>query len=256
MQMQSKIPPPWIDFIPPLLEQQKALPYVVRAAKYYAIGRNIYNIQIALHWVIKLEWDSRYKIPEKRVVIEATKPIGVWLQSILHLCEKAHSASVLGGQATRYLNAANWFSAIVQEIWAFGIASFFAEILYPVADTEIEQRQRAISRDKKRLEIRLLHNTCSRIKALEKPVRYPLAQFAQFQDLDTTDLALGDLLAKAIDLAERSDQFRKQTFTPCVRAMRTMIDAFDSPKYISLEVDGNRVYEQGGSRYKKLKYET
>lgn len=63
-----------------------------------------------IHWVIKLRFNSKYKLPMKREVINYSKPFGVLYAEIFKGCERLHSFT--NGQ---YRNAAHWFGLIMIE---------------------------------------------------------------------------------------------------------------------------------------------
>jgi hypothetical protein len=67
-------------------------------------------------WVIKLNFNSKYKLPMTRQEQEFTKPLGVLYSGVWKACEKLHSFT-----KGEYRNAAHWFGLIVIEARVEGI---------------------------------------------------------------------------------------------------------------------------------------
>ena len=70
----------------------------------------LYNI--SLHWVIKNEWQKKYRIPYPSKVVKVMEPFGRVLTQYLRLCTCCHSWL---GSPNPYSTAATWFWYIVRE---------------------------------------------------------------------------------------------------------------------------------------------
>lgn len=67
--------------------------------------------QASLHWVYKLKLNQNHKIPGNQVFARSRKPLGVYLCSMLNLCQEIHTWCPSG-----YVNAWDWFSCIGDEL--------------------------------------------------------------------------------------------------------------------------------------------
>lgn len=63
-----------------------------------------------ISWIIKLNFNSKYKLPMNREEQEWTKPLGVLYSEVWKACKELHSFT--GGE---YRNAAHWFTLILIE---------------------------------------------------------------------------------------------------------------------------------------------
>ncbi|WP_206815844.1 hypothetical protein [Chroococcus sp. FPU101] len=63
-----------------------------------------------IHWVIKLRFNSKYKLPMNREVANFYKPAGILYSDILRASERLHSFT-----GDEYQNAAHWFRLILCE---------------------------------------------------------------------------------------------------------------------------------------------
>lgn len=66
---------------------------------------------ITIHWVVKLKWSSKHKIPGGQAHARSAKPVGEMYFRLLELCIQCQG--LMGHKATGYPDAADWFS----EIW-------------------------------------------------------------------------------------------------------------------------------------------
>jgi hypothetical protein len=237
----ERVPPPWDSAIPPLLASVIQAPFRdVPPNIHRMLEANIYEIQVSLHWLIRLEWNSRYKIPVKRSLAKVVEPTGRWLQTILHLCEKVFTICGLGGISMRYTRVEQLFYEIIQNLFFVGKQMVLAN-LYPVQSVDIAMVGK--SNHKKRSELQILHHSCSLMKAREIPPNRNLAFF--------------DLVATSAQIAESPsmDRFRIEYYQPFVSATRAMLDSMDSPGYKSFFEQDGELYEQlgKGKHSKKVK---
>ncbi|MFM7447116.1 MAG: hypothetical protein ACKO24_00790 [Leptolyngbyaceae cyanobacterium] len=218
-----------------LLSDRVVVPFVCSEANAQLVGLNILEWRIALHWMLKLEgW--KIKIPCRRTLANTIKPTGVWLQRILILCERTYSQCRFVGLPVPYSDPVEWFEQIVRDFFALGKMHILIS-LYPPENVEEVAEDWRQTRDKKRVELRLLHQICSQIKALDKP---------------GNTLPLGQLIGVAIAVSEQNQKFKAEVFNPFVRATRAMITAMDEPGYRTAWVDqGSFQLQKAGHRKSK-----
>jgi hypothetical protein len=63
-----------------------------------------------LHWVVKLKWDEKHKIPGQQSYIRALKPWGQLGCCLLELCIQCHAG--VGYKVAGYPDAAIWFRSV------------------------------------------------------------------------------------------------------------------------------------------------
>ena len=73
--------------------------------------RVVFLYNLALHWVVKLKWDKRYKIPYPRKVAEIMKPFGNLLYRYAELCIQCHGFLT----PNPYPTSASWFGNLIRE---------------------------------------------------------------------------------------------------------------------------------------------
>ena len=70
--------------------------------------------ECSFHWLYKLKWNRKHKIPFGDVCTEVSEPVGWLLWSLLELCKEVHLYSCM--ETKNYNHASEWFSLICQEI--------------------------------------------------------------------------------------------------------------------------------------------
>lgn len=74
---------------------------------YFLLWHCLDACDMMLHWVVKLKWDKKYKIPGKQSYVRAVKPWGQFSYCLLELCIQCHAG--MGYKAAGYPDAAVWF---------------------------------------------------------------------------------------------------------------------------------------------------
>lgn len=237
----EKVPPPWDESLPPLLAGVLTLPSEIaaRIPEEY-LRRNADEIQAAIHWVIRLKWNSKHKVPGRRAFVTEVKPTGEWLKTLLNLCMEAQTLLGLANRTVRFNDAAEWFTAIIQELLYLGKQTVIVN-LYPPANPDAAMQKVQASPAKKRSEIDLLNAACSGFKDLSRPTD------------GVGKLAFADLVSTAKLLAEENDLFRKQVYMPFCAALRAMIAAMSGAKFASLGFEDGQTFEQKRGREKRVK---
>ena len=234
----QKLEPAWIDVFevlqePPTigvgvakedLKNWKPTPAQINDAIRLAITWNI-----TLHWVVKLKWDSKHKIPYPAKVKRVIEPFGKLIYRYLELCIQCHSCLPLG--QTRYENAAMWFWKIVRESQRNTI---FRES--NIGKTETLNQRRA---------------TVNAFVDLTNPIPKQDAPYEW------------DLIETAIKVVNLSDRFETEYWTPFIRDYRSWNTAVDGTDWGATYQEVDKLYvqaEQGKGRllldFQKLMAET
>jgi hypothetical protein len=111
----NNIPQPWQDIIGRLQNQVVVLPSEPSEDKLMNLWRVGIMLDIALHWVVRKELNTKHKIPYNRNLTKVLEPLGLLMTCYLRLCRKAYENSKT--RTLPYQHAAGWFEAIYQEIW-------------------------------------------------------------------------------------------------------------------------------------------
>ncbi len=115
----SKAIPPWDT----ALNRLQREPFVLILAPTENQEINFQRVetiwQVALHWVFKLKWYSKHKIPYNRRLVKVCKPYGELVFRCLELCIQCHAAYPVG--SFPYGNASDWFEQLIREaqLYAF-----------------------------------------------------------------------------------------------------------------------------------------
>lgn len=177
---------------------------------------------LGMWWVIKLEWNSKFKFPlpkkvkSKNVLKARTKPCGEWLQSVLHLAEKTITFSDFGSTDIGYASAAYWFHCIVKELAVTGGLSAVLPSLYPTSEPTELARLTGPGELNKEASIYRLHDACSQMKALDRPC-------------GSGNLAT--LVRYGSQVAKKNDQFKKGAWNNFLKATRAYVKQMGTPEY-------------------------
>ncbi len=143
-----------------------------------------------LHWVTKLKWNSKCKIPGGQTHARSTKPWGELLYCSLELCIQCHAG--VGYKAAGYPDAAVWF----EKIW---IDYVIADMAHKVALMfQLESDKTSWVADLS-LVLRELKNDRNPYNQMREP-------------------HLHHLINCSLKLAGKSEEFRKRYWLPYVRA--------------------------------------
>jgi hypothetical protein len=151
-----------------------------------------------LHYVFKLKWDSKHKIPVKLKPASqrAFKLWGEYLYAVLEMCVECHAATAAG---VPYANAAEWFQKVALEMKTSDLkAIYFA---------------------KKGLKRKTVDQQRGLLKALKN--------YENPGDPKTHPHTFA-LVEAAITLAERSDVFRKKYWKPFTTAAAQLLENIEA----------------------------
>lgn len=180
---------------------------------------NLYlqNWQISLGWLVRLEFEDKFKIEGKRSLVNSLKPQGEYLRNIFLLCEACHARqTMVNDEALPYANAGEWFAAIYKEKMGAGLDEIIRP--YPIPD-------KAVTKDKKRDYIRVLEDPCSAARKLENP--FPLEYFPHHSRL----------LDTAIKLCGKSREFHQTRYKPFTTAWKEHLKAKQGVSFKRHEVN-------------------
>ncbi len=180
---------------------------------------NLYlqNWQISLGWLIKLEFEDKFRIEGKRSLVNSLKPQGEYLRNVFLLCEACHARQdMVGDEPLPYANAGEWFGAIYKEKMGAGLNEIISS--YPTPDE-------SPANGKKRDYIRPLQDFCSTASKLENP--YPLEYFPHHSRL----------LDTAIKLCEQSKEFHRSRYKPFITAWREHLKAKQGASFKRHEIN-------------------
>lgn len=223
----EELPIHWDQVIVKVLTDDILFPRKPSEGEFVAVYIRLYTWEIALHWLIKSEWQKKHKIPAPRASANALKPKGKRLIWLFKLCERCHSfQQELDSGQVPYKHAAFWFDSIFAEIKASEVNHVF----YP--EEEAPPRRE----DKKES---ALHSERAAYQML-KEFYNPLASQA------STYPAAFALYEAAIALARHSDAFNDEFFVPYVRAWSAEITQLDKPACGRLFVEDGQAYLQTG----------
>lgn len=83
------------------------------------------------HWLIKLKWNTKHKIPGRRAHTQGTKPWGLLFCHLLELCIQCHA--LVGYKRAGYPDASEWFKQIWLEYLKTDLEfAFVIDFLCPV----------------------------------------------------------------------------------------------------------------------------
>lgn len=173
----------------------------------------------ALHWAAKLRWDTKHKIPGGQVHARSAKPMGVILACEIELCVQCHAG--VGYKTAGYLDASLWFGDIYRESLQVGVTDLLVL-------TKHEGGKKAQVLYLRRL-IAVLEND-------ENPFDVKVMP------------CLHHLIECSIDLAKRSDLFRKKYWRPYIRSLKAWATQMDlNPRGYYQEQFGRVVQREGRS---------
>lgn len=162
------------------------------AVTYFLLQHCIDACDMMLHWVVKLKWDERHKIPGKQSYVRAVKPWGQLGYCLLELCIQCHAG--MGYKVAGYPDAAIWF----RYVWL------------DCVKTDIVRTMRLISQAKDDKTVRLaeMRQEARELRNDKNP--YDPIQQPHLHHLIRCSLKLANL-----------PNFEKQYWKPYIRALTT-----------------------------------
>jgi hypothetical protein len=184
-----------------------------------------YSYQIVFHWVFKLKWASKHRIPGKRKVAEGWKPLGEVMAALLGLCERCYA---IKGSKLPYRNAYEWWAAIVLESKYAGVVSALSS---PGGKDSLTKA---------------MWQEVGKLRAYENP--YDPGK----------EPHIFALMAIAVDLAQKRKQpgadldvFRKECWKPLLDASTKWINTLrDNEEFKAFAIDGDKLRMQGRGKHK------
>ncbi len=189
------------------------------------------NLMLGMHWVVKLDWSARHKIPASRKVANTLKPLGLYLHQTFLLCAAVHARQGALPSRLNYSDAGEWFALIVK-----GMAD---EIVgTALAPLEGESEQAAYKGDEKRSQLRTLMENPRCVERGENPIKK-----------NHYLVALSDLFDGAIALSTESSRFKDNDLKPFLAAWTNALKEMDSPRWQrQYVVDGQLHRQLSGSK--------
>ena len=189
----ENVNPPFDEMIHQLQTLEiHAPPYLkVGEPEMYVVRHCLDGWDTALHWAAKLKWSTNHKIPGGQKHSRAAKPMGIILACEIELCIQCHAG--LGYKATGYNDASIWFGAVWEEHVKNNLNNLFKLTIH--------------GSGKKGAVFNFRHNVLAVLKEDKNP----------FNPEDQPHMH--HLIECSLNLAKRSDVFRKKYWVPYVRAL-------------------------------------
>jgi hypothetical protein len=217
----NNIPQPWRDTIGRL--QNKVV--VLLSEPSEDVQMNLWRVgimlDIALHWVVRNELNTKHKIPHSRKLTKVIEPFGLLVTCYLKLCRKAYEHSNAG--TLPYQNAADWFEAIYQEIW---LNSLNTSLYVDGKTKKLKERRDTLD---------ALQEDTNPVDKNISPHEYRLIKVC---------LHLKEYLC-----GEEIDEFVENYWKPYLKVYSAWITAFDRAEWSSVRMeDGKLLVQQGRGR--------
>ena len=211
----NNIPQPWRDTIGRLQNKVVVLPSEPSEDEQMNLWRVGIILDIALHWVVRNELNTKHKIPYSRKLTKVLEPLGLLLTCYLRLCRKAYENSKAG--TLPYQNAAGWFEAIYQEIWLNSL------------DTSLYV-------DGKTKKLKERRDTLDALQEDTNPVD---------KNISPHEYRLIKVCLRLL----KENKFDKNYWKPYLRAYSAWITAFDRSEWSTVRMeDGKLLVQQGRGR--------
>ncbi|HEY9653664.1 MAG TPA: hypothetical protein V6C95_23585 [Coleofasciculaceae cyanobacterium] len=195
----------------------KTLPRIPTPTESKQIQRAVDMLLIGLHWVIKLDWDKKHKIPTSKEVAITLKPLGEYLYQTFLLCSAVQARqNLLPSQLPNYDDASEWFMSIFVE----KIQSLFSEVFDPIISDHKEKPIITYDGHEKR---RIVRDILEYPRLVEKGIK----PFKQTPDLSN----LSTLLDAAILMAKESSQFKNNYLKPFTKSWRELLRDMETDKW-------------------------
>lgn len=226
-QNNSNMPIPWNEVFEQLLSRPLPFSRSPSEGEMSLIKHRVHSWEIALHWLIKWEWDLKHKIPAKRTIAKALETKGRFLQRIFCLCERCHTLQDEVSIDVPYRHAAFWFGLVYWEI----ITNEMHTILEATAKQKKGNKKEA-ALNERRLEAKML-----------KERKNPLSKYSpEHRSMKATDR----LITSGIDLANKSDAFVEKFWEPFVKAYTAANTRLDDPDFGRTFIENSKAYIQVG----------
>lgn len=186
--------------------------------------------EIALHWLIKWEWDKNHRIPCKPSKAKGYKPKGQHLQSLFSLCERCHTfQATVPNVIIPYPHAAYWFGYVYREQVLCDIGSVFFPDGLPSKGA------------KKEAAIAIRQEELRTHRRLENPLQQNSWMEATYK-----------LFEVATSLAEISPQFREKYYDKFLKAYAAENKQLEDCNFARYFVEDGKAYYQPGKGRGKI----
>lgn len=186
--------------------------------------------EIALHWLIKWEWDKKHKIPWKPSKANGYRPKGRYLQSLFLLCERCHTfQGVVPDVIIPYPHAAYWFGYVYREHVLYDIQSVFYPDGLPLKGA------------KKEAALKFRQDELRTHRKLENPLQPNSWMKASYK-----------LFEVATVLAEKSPNFRENYYDKFLSAYKTENKQLEKPNFARAFIENGKAYYQSGKGRGKI----
>jgi len=191
-------------------------------------------LDIALHWVVRNELNTKHKIPYRRKrskvldpsgkvktlesLVKVLEPVGLLMTCYLRLCRKAYEHSNAG--TLPYQNAAVWFEAIYQEIW---LNSLNTRLYVHGKTKKLKERRDTLD---------ALQDDTNPVDKNISPHEYRLIKVC--------------LYLKEHLCGEEIDEFVENYWKPYLKAYSTWITAFDRAEWSTVHMENGKLLIQQG----------
>lgn len=226
----NNIPQPWRDTIGRLQNKVVVLPSEPSEDEQMNIWRVGIILDVALHWVVRNELNTRHKIPYscKRIkersgkvlnsLVKVLEPLGLLMTCYLRLCRKAYENGKTG--TLPYQNAADWFEAIYQEIWLNSL-----DTTRYVGGKTLKLKER--------------RDTLNALKENTNPVDKNTS-LHEYQLIETCLHLKNNLCGEEIDV------FEEDYWKPYLKAYSAWITAFDGSEWSTVRMQDGKLLVQKG----------
>jgi hypothetical protein len=207
-QTQITITPEIMDLVIPA---QKHYPRMPNTGELDQIQDATNNLLLALHWVVKLDWSAKHKIPASRKVAEALKPLGIYLHQTFLLCAAVHARQNALPDRLNYRDAGEWFALIVKGMGDEIVGTVLAES---------EPAQSTYKNDEKRSQLRKVAKNPRLVESGQNPLKK-----------NHYLVALSDLIDAAIALGAESSHFKNYELKPFLATWKAALKEMDSTRW-------------------------
>lgn len=216
------IPSPWDKIIETILSRNIKLPQQPDEGQFVLMKARVRTWEIALHWLIKWEWNGKHKIPAKLSIAKGYQAKGKVLQTIFYLCERCHTLQDSVPEVViSYPNAAHWFGLVFMEILWHEIQSAF----YPTNEPKKAAKKLAIIEERREL--------IKKHKDFENPLSADCSMESTYK-----------LFEIAGKLAEKSPIFKRDYWDKFTQALEQENKQLDTPIFQRLFVEEGKAYIQ------------
>lgn len=247
----KNIPNPWDSIITEILSCPLKFPRQPTEGEMSLILLRVRAWEIALHWVIKMEWNTKHKIPAPSSIVKLYKPKGDSLRHILLMCERCHTMpELLPSGTVPYPHAAYWFGLVFWELIMNEIASAFT--LQERENQERIKQQLKVDPNNQAL-LKLEHQKTFRKKetVLQERTDEVMLLQVRYENPLTEDsgmIATFRLMEAATTLAQTSDVFRVKYWKPFLNSYKKETAAMSKQDWgrATLDPEDNKAYVQVG----------